>query len=376
MINNRVAIVTAYIPDPLNENGGPSGLLWEIINYLNNELNIETDVIYKPISKNTLIRVLQRNGLYISKCENKFDSYKYIIVYPDDVLFYVNRKYWHKVIILGPDSPSLRDARDYRTKKIGIKKIIKYLMFLHSRYNEYIALKYVHKFIVVGKTDSMYMRSNPLINKDAIKKIVFLRHPVLSSVVKQDSQPTKGDEIDYKRFVFSITPKNQNFMFIKKVIEQLARYSANSKKKMHILLVGERSKWMYELFSNISMCVVEYLPWAARYSDICLLKQDVHCLPLLSGAGTKNRTLTALAFNLEIITTPIGIENIPWRQLTGIYIAANPKKFADYMIQVNDDELCIDYIDVMKQRSYVCMNIKEQFQLTLREILGDTACKW
>ena len=92
MINNRVAIVTAYIPDPLNENGGPSGLLWEIINYLNNELNIETDVIYKPISKNTLIRVLQRNGLYISKCENKFDSYKYIIVYPDDVLFFADLK--------------------------------------------------------------------------------------------------------------------------------------------------------------------------------------------------------------------------------------------------------------------------------------------
>lgn len=358
MTKKQMLLITAYRPNAKNI-GGPTGLIWEIIQYLKRK-NIEIDIEVKEISNNRFIRVLRRNGFYCFKHEGISDKYDYVMVYPDDLLFFLRKDDWKRVIVLGPDSPAFRDARVLRTKKNIVSRWIKYIMLLRSKYNEYRALSCVINYIVVGNTDARYMKMNILIKNNYNKKskIIFLRHPVLSKVIGINK---KEKSIIGKRFIFSITPQAQNNDFMIEVIRYLKVYLKKS--NLNVVLLGEVTKWMYPLFKSVENCSVEYVSWIENYKDICILEEDVHCLPLLSGAGTKNRTLTAYASGLEIITTSIGAENIHWRGAKGIYITNRPKKFAELICKVNVDN--ISGMDIFESRRESLEKTKNEFYSTL-----------
>lgn len=86
---------------------------------------------------------------------------------------------------------------------------------------------------------------------------------------------------------------------------------------------------------------VGYLPRHYRQEVIALEPDSpslrdarIYCLPIVTGAGTKNRTLTAIANGLEVITIPMGIENIMYKELEGVYIALRVRQFAKKMWHV------------------------------------------
>ena len=121
-------------------------------------------------------------------------------------MFGVPKIFRKKMVVLGPDSPSLRDARIYKEMKKNSISIlgrwIKGIYYNIAKYHEYRILKQVGLFLVVGRTDRFWIKKNPYIkNKPLLKeKIKFLRHPILSKVVKEK---LKKENIKKKRFIFS-----------------------------------------------------------------------------------------------------------------------------------------------------------------------------
>lgn len=362
-MNNKILILTSIKPDPLNGGGHPSGLIWEIIKIFK-ENNIGIDVFIKEESMNKFYRVFHRYGIYLKKINMDFSSYEKILVYPENLVFVVSKNFRKKIIVLGPDSPSLRDARIYREmKRNGISILetcLKGIYYNIAKYHEYRTLKQVQLFLLVGKTDKFWMIKNPYIkNKLYLKeKIKFLRHPILSKVVKKK---LKKEDIEKKRFIFSgdLNYKFNN-RFITGIAIELKKFNnVLSKNFLNIVVVGKKNKWISDLFKDIEICDVNYIEWIENYNDVCVVGQDVHCLPLLVGAGTKNRTLTAIANGLEIITTSVGIENIMYKDLTSIYITNNTKYFVKYMIYLNNKIFSKNELDSLCEERINFRNIVE-----------------
>lgn len=363
----KMAVVTAYYPNPYNEGGGPTGLLWEMLDFLSKTFEIEIFKVELP--KNIIMKVVRRNGIYLSSFDKPLDKYDIVLTYPDDMIFYLPKKYWNKVIILGPDAPAFRDARYLRMKKTCFEKVIKYIMYNIALYNEYRALKYIKKYIVVGNTDARYMKRNNLLNDELRNKIIYMRHPILNNVISDKIEIKKYKE---KQFIFSITPKKHNEDFMYSLFDELRRYSCGDYKKINIKLIGDRSKWMYDILQDIPCCNVEYINWVDKYKDVCIPGRDVHCMSITAGSGTKNRTLTAIASGLEVITTPIGIENIPWGKRCGIYITNSPQKFAQYMIKINSNELQIDKSELIEERREIINKINCDYYRDMKKIFMES----
>lgn len=339
-MNNKVLVLTAIKPDPLNMGGGPSALIWEIINTLK-EKNAEIDVIIEKETNSKIVKLLHRYGIYLKKIKKNFDFYEKIIIYPDNLVFAVPRKYRNRIIVIGPDSPSLRDARQYKEIKKNKFSILNLLMkkiyYSISKYHEYRILKQTKLFLVVGKTDKLWIEKNMYIKNESFlkEKIKFLRHPILSKVIKEKLEIKK---VRKKRFIFSgdLNYKFNN-RFITSIVNELKEYNnLLEEKSLDIVVIGKNNKWIADVFAEIRICNIKYITWIEDYNDVCVIGQDIHCLPLLVGAGTKNRALTAISNGLEIITTFIGIENIIYKRLTSVYITNNARCFVQYMIYLNN----------------------------------------
>lgn len=376
-MNNKILILTSIKPDPINSGGHPSGLIWEIIKIFK-ENNINIEIFIEEESTNKFYRVSHRYGIYLKKVNIDFNNYEKIIVYPENLAFGVPKIFREKITVLGPDSPSLRDARIYKEMKKNnisiLETWIKGIYYNISKYHEYRLLKQIESFLVVGKTDKFWMKKNPyIINNLSLKeKIKFLRHPILSRVVKGNLEK---ENIEKKRFIFSgdLNYKFNN-RFITDIVNELEKFDNISDEKfLNIVVVGKKNKWIVDLFRNIKICNVNYIEWIEDYNSVCVIGQDVHCLPLLVGAGTKNRALTAIANGLEIITTPIGIENIMYKNLTSIYITKNAKLFAKYMIKLNN---CFfnesDLNNLIKERKVFRKNVEAEYKRVLiYEVMKD-----
>ena len=369
-MNNKILILTSIKPDPLNGGGHPSGLIWEIIRNFK-ENNIDIDIFIKEESDNKICRVLHRYGIYLEKINIDFSNYEKILVYPENLVFGISKNFRKKVIVLGPDSPSLRDARIYKEMKKNdisiLETWVKGIYYNIAKYHEYRILKQVQLFLLVGKTDKLWMKRNPYIkNKLYLKeKIKFLRHPILSRVVKEC---LKKENVFKKRFIFSgdLNYKFNN-RFITSIVKELEKKDCFlCEKSLNIVVVGKKNKWVSDLLKKIKACNVNYIEWIDDYNEVCVIGQDVHCLPLLVGAGTKNRTLTAIANGLEIITTPIGIENIMYKNLTSIYITKNVKLFVRYMIMLNNCFLSENNLEkLIKERYVFRKNVEAEYKRNL-----------
>ena len=93
--------------------------------------------------------------------------------------------------------------------------------------------------------------------------------------------------------------------------------------------------------------------------------QDIHCVPLVAGGGTKNRVVTALANGVELISTSVGVENIPTSTGQNIYVCNSMRNFAKQMI-ISQQE------SVWDEQTMVCA-IEEAEQFRQRVTCGFVA---
>ena len=338
----NLAIVTSIAPNKKNT-GGPSGLIWEIQELLKQERNINIDTFIVNSSKNKYIAQLNTWGIYQGKYKNSLEKYDKILLYPDFLLGYMPSNILEKIIVLAPDASSMVGKRKYdvymKDESINIiKKVYQYLYYKRFVFFEKKYIPKVNKYIVVGENDRDWLRSYLKIKSDK-EKVVFLRHPLLSySMV--DLEQVKFSDIKDKRFIFA---GDMRYSYVGKNIRDLAesldKLLEKNNEKLSIIVVGKANKWIADIFSQVKYLNVEYFTWIEHYQDICQINRDVHCIPLSTGGGTKNRVLTAIANGLEVISTSIGVENIPIENLEKIFVYNDMKKFAEHMIISSEEKI-------------------------------------
>lgn len=368
---NRIALITSIKPNPYNNDGRPSGLIWECLEVLH-RYGIYVDLIEYKNSKSRIIQRLKLYGIGYYRKFKQADDYDAFIVYPENLLFYLPRNVRSKAIVIGPDSPSLRDGRMFRRAEGIVYKGIRRIMYLLSLWHEYRLVRDSKSVYVVGRTDALWMRiynQKIFLNKSIAKKIKFLRHPCLSKVIKDS---LSCDELNKnRRFVFSgqISEKSE-----KKFVHDLFYYSSLfARRPLSLIVLGNSNRWIAREAEKYHNIHVEFKQWIENYNDVCKIFSDIHCLPINTGAGTKNRTLTAIANGLYIVTTPMGIENIMYHGLQGIFVASTAKRFAKRMCLLNEDEMCtIDKRKFIKDRyefrSKVFMDFCKGIELLVADI--------
>ena len=348
----NIILITAIEPNYYNKNG-PSGLLWEIVDYLKNT-NINIDVSKVDLSADKINRIVQRLGMNIKPTSMDLSKYDIILFYPSFIASIIPEKYYKKTFSLGPDSDSLVFYSFFK-KAITWKKYVYLLMAKWFINYEKKWIKRGIKLIVVGEKDRKWIS---LHNKKEKNNIFYLHHPLLISSLSEltASPPEKI------RFIFS---GDLSECYVGDYIDRLVNeINLINKKILNILVVGKRNKSIYEKLCHINDAQVEYIEWIEDYSDLCNVGYDVHCIPLVAGGGTKNRVMTAIANGVKVISTSIGLDNIPYSNLFGVYKAKSEKEFAGLMIKNNSisqiDDSDIDII--IKERKQFKTKIDKEFQ--------------
>lgn len=356
----RIAIVTSIPPDRENR-GGPSGLIWEIEQFLTNSTAHDVTTIIVPVSGNKYVRQLHTWGRALRSLDIALDVYDKILVYPDFLLARLPKRYYKKITVLAPDASSMVGRRKYKQYRgdASVSWIKIWYQYLYAKNflcfeKEYIPA--VEHYLVVGKKDRLWLRRHL---RDSDREIVkFLLHPLLShSLLPLDISSVKRPH--GRRFVFS---GDMRYSYVGKNIIALAKClseeSPSLVSKLHILVVGKNNKWIAELFSKETNAQISYEAWVECYQDICVMGQDVHCVPLVAGGGTKNRVVTALANGLELISTSVGVENIPLSSGQSVYVCNSMQNFAAQMIMLQQEgawnahkmELAVQAAELFRQR--------------------------
>lgn len=294
----KVLILTGIIPNKDNR-GGPSGLIWECIEVLKRNF-IDYDLTIKKTNG-----FLNKLGIYQVDNSIEYKNYSHIFVYPFNVAFAVPKNYRQNLIILGPDSPSLLFVRFCKNENSFLKKIRSYLLYQWFLYKENEILNDINKFLVVGNNDSRWLQKKH--SKLSKGKIQYLTHPILKSISEGNSSIAPSVK-NTKIFVFA---GDMSQKYTGELIFELKEliHSSLLIKKIEVLIVGKNNQWIYKLLKH-PLLKITYLEWVENYSDICIPEQHIHIIPLKCGAGTKNRTLSACANGVTIISTSIGLENI------------------------------------------------------------------
>lgn len=372
-MNMNIAVLTTIEPDKYNRNG-PSGLLWEIIAVLE-RLGCMVEVcLYKQKNTSAICSHLSIMGLMSYQAEDSFinlENKDFLLVYPDVLLYSINSNVYEKTILLAPDATSMVRLRKYLAYKNEKQRIVSriYQYLFYKRFlcfeNKYIPR--VLKYVVVGINDRRWLLNS--CDKNSKKKISFLRHPLLSGSMIELVANKYDSEVE-KRFVFA---GDMSFSYIGDNVRKIADALEQNlmDKKINILVLGKKNKWIHDIFKLKENINAKYIEWLDNYGDVCLIGKDVHCVPLLTGAGTKNRVVTAIANGVEVITTSIGIENVIHHGLQGVFVINDMGNFAKKMIDLNNGVMSLDeQCDIIRERQWFREKTTEEFTKTLINLFG------
>jgi hypothetical protein len=304
----KVLFLTSIVPSKENK-GGPSGLIYELILLFEKfKFITEVEVHTKQGS------FLNKMGIYYSSKKVNSSNYDFVFVYPFNLVFLFDFNDFSNVNVIGPDSPSLLFRRFYRNETNFFKKI-KYFILQHwFKSREFDVLSRGIKLAVVGKNDARWLkRSNP----NLIGSIFYITHPVLSVFFDKFSLEFSNNSVTKKTLVFSgdLSKKYliNNYINIFICIGKLQKEI-----NFNVLFVGKNSRWLFNEISQAN-CLenIEYIEWIADYADLCNPLNFVHFFPLGAGAGTKNRTLSAMSFGTTIVGSFVSLENTLYHNYYG-----------------------------------------------------------
>lgn len=302
-------------------------------------------------------------------------NYDWIILYPDVLIVSIPKRFLSKVIVLAPDATSMvriRKCRMYpfNSVKNAIRKLYQYMFYRSFLHIERKYINQVHRYMVVGVNDRRWLRFH--ISKSAWKKVLFLRHPLLSYSLSDLHAivPSVLSDKEGPRFVFA---GDLSYSYVGTSIREIAGYLAKNKVSLSILVVGKRNKWVYDEFVQYGgkFLKADFIPWVENYQDVCRIGLDIHCMPLVSGGGTKNRTVTAIANGLEVITTPIGAENVILDCVDHVTICKDMKDFANKMIEVQESDTLssCEIKGLLNKRDQFRKKTTKEFQHTILSVI-------
>jgi hypothetical protein len=336
-LKKNILILTAIKPDK-NNFGGPSGLIWECVRVLK-ESNFY-DINISIIQVNSKLNKL---GIYHKYLDEDLGNFDEVFVYPFNLFFYINPLYRNKTYVLGPDSPSLLFTRFYKNSENYKNKFRNFILKHWFIYQEKKLLNSCKKYFVVGNNDSRWLKN---INYDNKQKIKYLTHPILTSII-EDKYISDNPLLNENALIFA---GDMSEKYTGKYVKEIG--SILEEINLPIIIVGKNNRWIYEYFLNFNKKNITYIEWIENYNSICNPKYHIHIIPLINGAGTKNRTLTACAKGVNIISTNIGLENIIYNKLPINRIFKY--KFSKDLIHIINNILFEEEIDNQELFYYTC----------------------
>jgi glycosyltransferase involved in cell wall biosynthesis len=312
-MNKRLYIKSKIIPAKDNKKY-PSYMLYFFIKYFNNK----------------------KIDIYSNEKQNEKNTEKIKLIYP---VYRINLND-NRNIYLCPDSilelfkSSIRSK--YTPKYIKILSLIRYIQYFIImntwRFSS-------GNFLVVGKKDL-----NSLISY-GIKKAYYFPHPCPNEYFKCD-RVTENDLNNKLTIGFSGALGRFSMFYcgtlIEKIIERLS--NENLSKEIKFVITGSDWKKVVSKLRKLGY-EVEYDNWTENYINF-LNKIDIYLAPVIAGAGTKNRVLSALAAGIPVIGTDIAYENIVVDGKS--FIHNNPSEFVD---QIKN------FIDLKNNQGFLKRNI-------------------
>ena len=278
-----ILIVTDVELGPENHTG-PSSLMWEIETFIRGR----TKKDYKCTVVST--RELKRGA--IAACDM-------LLVYPQHLLLKIPVVLWPKAIVLGPDSCVLLFSRFIKSKNVRITGKIRYVIALTAYlFFELCMLLLVKKIWLVGRLD---LKTFAFGLGGYSAKVCYLTHPFNSTYTRRQ----RPDEKALARRIIMFGDLQSKYVW--NTPELISAFSSGDNLK--VLITGRRNKWLADKLRDCRILDIEFVEWVEDFSELCG-ERDVHFFPLAAGAGTKNRVLGSLQFNVPIIASPIALENI------------------------------------------------------------------
>jgi len=294
-----VVLISAISPNPDNI-GGPSGLPWEIVEALKHiGYDVQTQVV--PLPTVNFRRRMTQLSLPSGGLKLEREDADVYIVYPFYLCRLIPPSIRSRTILLGPDATSMLYSRIGRIQT-GWQRWRAHSLARWFVFQERWAAKHLASLAVVGRNDLRWLR---WVSGVCGEDLHYIPHPVLSHVARPI--PTNGVGTR-PRVIFAGDLSNKYVGDFFYALDYAAFSEALRIADSEVLVVGKGNHAVYDLIS--SHVPSQYLAWVEDYATLCDPLRDVHVIPLMAGAGTKNRMLTALSMNVIVVSTPIGYENI------------------------------------------------------------------
>jgi hypothetical protein len=295
-----LVLLTTVAPDPENR-GGPSGLPWEMLQELE-QAGWQVHVQVVPLARTRLARRLMQLALPLAQIPVEHTEADAYIAYPSYLSRFVPLALRSRTLVLGPDASSMLYARFARIES-GRRRWLSLALCRWFAWHERWTARHFAGIVVVGQNDARWLKH--FIEPRRRQQVYYLPHPVLRTVVRT----VLGAGVKAKpRLIFGGDLSRKYVGDFFETLDHAAIAAILRTVGCEVLVIGKGNRPVYEAIAP--HLPTRYETWVEDYATLCDPLRDVHAMPLLAGAGTKNRTLTALAMNVVVLSTPIGLENI------------------------------------------------------------------
>lgn len=325
---NRFLFVSLYEPNKYGgRSGGPVILINDILSVVNpdyevdlivyNKEKIESDlppnVRFRPWSsisskhKKNSVKARLPKGLYKDYDMYTIDAegYDSVVLYPYFCALFHWKNIHGNVYTIGMDSGPMLYLRGFLNHRDFISKAFCLYEYFQALEIDKRAAMMSKKIFCVGDTDAAYYRC--AYSSDAR----FVHHPVTSLIDEFSPSTWKNNEKLRICFPGGMT-KFYAKGLIEKIVDLIGEEADYFRDKIEISFLGgvkypELKKGL-ERLENLGIHV-NYTEFAESFEKY-LAEQHLVLLPLVVGVGTKNKTLSTLGMGLDMVGTPMAMENV------------------------------------------------------------------
>lgn len=228
-------------------------------------------------------------------------GYDCVITYPFQMsaLDFVN--FYGKIYTIAVDSATMVFSRALLNHDSIVYRIASYIRLCGIRKIDNYIARISKKIYTVGKSDAEAY--NVFYNADA----TFIPHPVIDKAFKQAKKPSwNGSD----KLNICFTGSLSGFYvgnLLRNICKEISAEDLSN--KVNIYFLGKNIDNKAISYLNKAGYSVKCIDFVESY-EAFLTEMHIMLVPLIVGAGTKNRVITAIGVGLDVIGTSVAMENI------------------------------------------------------------------
>lgn len=346
---NKILFISLYEPNKFGGRvGGTVILINDILSVVNPEYNVDLIVYNKEIIESILPDNVRFVPWSFITSKHKKMSLKSKLpkgLYKDYFMYTINAEGYDKIIFypyfcalfnlkniqgdiytIGMDSGPMLYLRGFLNHRDLKSKVFCLYEYFQALAIDKRAATISKKIFCVGDTDAAYYRCAYC--SDAR----FVHHPVTSLI--DGVSPSTWEKNEKLKICF---PGGMTKFYSKglseKIIDYISEEANYFREKIEISFLGSvkypELKNSLDRLENLGINV-NYTEFAESFEEY-LSGQHLILLPLVVGVGTKNKTLTTFGMGLDMIGTPIAMENV--FGVKGDHVAQTAQ---DFILRIKD----------------------------------------